>query len=478
MQFIKAQWISLLCGLVSVLGVAAAVFGMRSGGVVESMRKVAASAGEISALRGAAQNEDTINAEKELGERFQQQYEAVVATAESINRRKPLLDGVFPTPPGVASRFQFKQEYRRQLEELPRVLRAGYAPSAQDLLDEMEIVEDLKRRKAELEGESVAAATPAGRPMQASPGVSGTPASPRGPLGPAPGALPQGRGRSAPPSAEPQATPPAGPVGRMGPRSAAPSEAARPSVNLPGGAEGEEIHRRATVKKARAIRVYAAPMESFHISPIYASEDAPSPRDMWYAQVGMWVQQDLVNAIAKVNDEAAAQLSEKEANVTNLPVKRIETIQLQGYVTSSGMVVPFPMYTSASRSVPTIPIAPSFTGRRSDDQFDVVRVAMIVVVDQRDLLRLIDAVTRTNFYQLVGAEYTSVDSSEATGFLYGPAPVVRATLAFEGYMARKIFKALMPEEVQKELGIGSEPKEKPKETKPQAAPRGRGRPGA
>jgi hypothetical protein len=59
-----------------------------------------------------------------------------------------------------------------------------------------------------------------------------------------------------------------------------------------------------------------------------------------------------------------------------------------------------------------------------------------------------------NFYQLVGLEYTTLVAGSQDGdYVYGSAPVVRATLDFEGYMARKVYKALMPADVLKDLGI-------------------------
>lgn len=110
-----------------------------------------------------------------------------------------------------------------------------------------------------------------------------------------------------------------------------------------GGPMGE-AERRAAVKKARNIRIYATAVEGrtvFHRNPNIFAQQAPSARDMWYAQVGLWVQEDVVNAIAKLNDEAAGQLGGEEACVANMPVKRIVSIQVLGYVTSNGLLVPF-----------------------------------------------------------------------------------------------------------------------------------------
>lgn len=99
-------------------------------------------------------------------------------------------------------------------------------------------------------------------------------------------------------------------------------------------------------------------------------------------------------------------------------------------------------------------LKPSFTGRTSDDQFDVVRFSVQLIADQRDLLRVADAITRANFYQLVSLNYDAGPVGGQDGpYLYGDAPVVRATYDFEGFMARKAYEELMPEDVRKDLGI-------------------------
>jgi hypothetical protein len=182
--------------------------------------------------------------------------------------------------------------------------------------------------------------------------------------------------------------------------------------------------------------------------------EPPEPREMWYAQVSLWIQEDLMEAIAAVNEAAARALGEAEVGVAKMPVKRIENIRVLGYVTSSGAMVEIPAAGAGAGSAAqaTAP-GPSFTGRKSDERFDVVRVMLTVVMDQRDILQLIDAVTRENFYQLVGFEYTALESVDPAGYLYGDEPNVRAVFDFEGYMARKIFKAMMPAEVLVELGI-------------------------
>ncbi|HPM22704.1 MAG TPA: hypothetical protein PLP66_02285 [Phycisphaerae bacterium] len=433
MQFIKTHWMLLASGVVALAAIAVTVLGMTSDAVIKEMEQRKQAASEISTLRSAPQNEETINAEKERGHKFEQEYKTVVETAERINKREPLIEGAFPKPAQLETQYRFKQTYARAIWDLPRSLKAGTLPTDQDLADEAEIMADMQKRKSELEGETPA---PTAEPWARPPVQPLTPQ----PLAPVPSGR-TGRGVRGPRG---------GPTGGQVPTEAG---AALQPAAMPTGVAGEEVRRRAAIKKARNIRIYADPQTSFHVSPIADADAAPTPAEMWYAQVSLWIQQDLVDAIAKVNDAAAQQLGPSEASVAQMPVKRIEQIMVHGYILNGGVVVPFTAGTArpgaAGAQVATLT---SFTNRVCDEQFDVVRVTLTVIVDQRELLRLIDAIARTNFYQLVGAEYTVVDSVDPAGYLYGQAPLVRAALDFEGYMARKIYKSMMPAEVLQVLG--------------------------
>lgn len=242
-------------------------------------------------------------------------------------------------------------------------------------------------------------------------------------------------------------------MGRGGPPMGGP-----PGQNVGAEIKQDEVLYRASVRKARTVRIYATP-GVFHASPLIHMSGAPSPRDIWYAQVSLWIQEDIVNAIRKLNDDAAQELDDEDVNVVHLPVKRIVDVTIDGYVLGPGTIVPFPKTSveqTAGQGRPSMREGPpdqSFTGSASGEQFDVVRFTLQVVVDQRDMLKLVDYVTRENFYQLIDAHYEKLSSPDMEGYFYGHEPVVLATLDFEGFMARKVFKGMMPEAVLIDLGI-------------------------
>jgi hypothetical protein len=200
---------------------------------------------------------------------------------------------------------------------------------------------------------------------------------------------------------------------------------------------------------------------TFHLSPILDANAKPLPAQMWYAQVGLWVQQDVINAIATLNEEAAKQLKPDDVYVENMPVKRIQSIRVLGYWGGNGPVA-FPTYTGGGpgSGAPPAQMKETFTGRKSDARFDVIRFTVTAVVDQRELPKLIDFLTRQNFYTLIGLSFSAVTAADpdlSEGYLYGAAPVVRATLDFEGYLARSVYEGWFPDEVREALGIKGGP---------------------
>ncbi len=422
LNFLKTHWISLTSSVVSLLAIGALVLGMTSKAVTEEMQKVVSGAAEIQSLKGDPKNQEMINAEEERLKKFKDQYEAAIKVAASINERKVLMDGVFPTPRSDEVRYRFQEAYRTRIARLPSEMNAGGPPSVQELQDAADEIADEKRRKGFDEPE------PGGGP-------------PKPPAPPIPGQRPEDR-------------PPTG----------GPTPTGQPIEKAPGLAE--EAARRAAIRKALSIQLYAeayGPRNAFQVSSIATMTEPPAADDMWYAQVGLWIQEDVVRAIREVNEETASKLDPKEANVGRMPIKRLLAIRLPGYVTSTGALIKFEGVRDPGGGGATVPPTPAlsnelkqvFTNRIGDENFDLVRFTVVAMVDQRNLLKLPDRLTRVNFYQLVDIDYTTQlpSGAEEAAFHYGDGPVVVVTYEFEGFLARKVYLDLMPEAVQTALGI-------------------------
>ena len=430
MQFIKTHLISLLCGVGAIVFVVVGVLGMMSTSVVDEMgkRKNDTGADNIRSLTSNPKNERIIEAERLKGEKFEEEYQKTLAAAHGINQRGPLMAGVFPKPEKPSTGFEFVQAYERAWRRLPIGLIAGTLPTNEEIEDEKQNVLDLQALEAEQLEEGGQKAPAITQRNTAMPRARAAPAAVGG------GAIMMGAGGRGNPRT-------AGGGGRF----AGAMGAGAPARATSGGEPKYDPVYRANVSKAKNIRCYVDPL-TFHVSPIVKVTSAPQPDEMWFAQVSLWVQQDVVAAIARVNEAAARQVADDDACVEQMPVKRIELLRVLGYQAPRGLLPFSGGETGGARSE-------SFTGQTCNDQFDVVRFVLVVVVDQREMLQLIDQISKQNFYQCIGAGYSMVSPDDAQhGYLYGTEPVVRVQLEFEGYMARAVYQPLMPAKIREALG--------------------------
>lgn len=438
MTFIKNHLISLASGLAALIFIAIGVLGMMQDGVVTEMQQRVSRAGQIGMLRSSAKNDACIAAEAERGQLFEREYTATVAEAERINARKPLMDNVFPKIEREAVAFEYRDAYARAMEELPLALKGGGLPDEREIADAQFDIDELAAQIAEEMDEGGPSAPPiAAVPTPVAVAPAAVVASPVTVAG-------AGGGR-----------------GRTGTMSVGGAGTAYGGAGAGTGDPQKDAVARANITKARSIRCYVSTdpaSSSLHLSPILDRSARPAPDQMWYAQVAYWVQQDVINAIASLNEEAASELEEGDGYVANMPVKRVQSIRVLGYVTGDKNVR-FSAYTPGGLGGLDVGAAKkSFTGRKSDEKFDVVQFVVVVVADQRELPKLIDRITTQNFYQLIEMNYSAVtagDEDTQQGYLYGAEPVVRVTLVFEGYMARSVYEAMFPAEVREALGINS-----------------------
>jgi hypothetical protein len=424
MAFIKAHLVLLITGVAALVFVVIAVLGMMSDSVVKEMKERASLGSQLKTLRSSPRNEESIAAERSRVTALQNEYQEVLKVAEEINARTPLIEDVFPTPQRSALAYNFRDAYSEAIRKLPRgILAGGDLPTAAEIDAAKEEIAELEERwRAEQADHgpmlSRVQAPNAAAPAPAAAGVTGAAHGSRGSAG---GAAASGSS-TGDPSKDPVA--------------------------------------RAQIAKAHNIRCYvgtdpASNSFTFSLSPLWGSLGEPLPEEMWYAQVALWVQQDVVAAVAGLNDDAARQLAPEQAYVENMPVKRLQAVSVLGYCTDKGLL-PFPALNRPGAGPGPAFDCGTFTGRRCNKDFDVVCFTVVAVVDQRDLTQLINAIVKQNCYQLTEARYEGLgqgttDYSE--GFFYGTAPVVRATLSFEGYMARNVYAKWFPPRVRAALGI-------------------------
>jgi hypothetical protein len=224
-------------------------------------------------------------------------------------------------------------------------------------------------------------------------------------------------------------------------------------------------------------RIYAA-YESFEIHPLIAGEDMPSPGEMWEAQLNLWIQSDVVNAISSTNAQAAATLDEegKDLTIMEAPVKHLLGVKIHGYVAeglstgssaSSRLRVPTPTrgraslvrQSGAKQDAGRLKLARkiSFTNRQCNDDYDVIAFDFSVICDARDIFLLLREMAKVNLMTQTGMTVKVVPPpKDFTSYVYGEDPIVEVKLEYEAYFLRDIFtKQYMPDELKEQLGVSS-----------------------
>ncbi len=503
MDFLKRNAFILICLVVGLgtIGIDLAACSNYAS-IQESLDQAARISQDLEGAGRAAGRPDPIVPEDLKGQELQKKIveDAVQATRQkalATNKRglDPLLAGVFPNQ---TERIEVKQSfiraYREAVQHLPDILKAKGPPNQ----------EDVNRAKAAIDAENEAMA-PEGKTAR----TGRTERTPKA----APRRTADERGMSLKGLA-------IGGKGRapLGVRSPTPTKA---------GADGKEPmseeerirtdpNRRAELARAMEIQCYVAadPAQTFTVVQRAIDPTAPpNASEMWVAQMTLWVQQEICQALAQVNGEAAKQIAVANKNapidVTTLPVKHLKQLLVRSYRTSvrfgeeepsakgskkrggskkppkgrspsdrPGAPVQGLRGLAAGPGMKGLPIGPgvlanqpadatgtrttdlgvvlagsTWTGREGDPDLDIVPVGMRLVMDIRHLPRVIDRICRSNFYVPTHVSYRALRPEELAGpFIYGADPVAEVTLSFERYFFPEVYADKMPQVVHEQLG--------------------------
>lgn len=201
-------------------------------------------------------------------------------------------------------------------------------------------------------------------------------------------------------------------------------------------------------QKAQSIGVYANPV-TFTWNPNIAGSGSPAPLHVWFAQMGVWIQEDVAKAVQAANSASS--------NVIQAPVKRIVQITLPDH---TAMYVREPGV-SANSSTGVLPKSTllSSTGRICNGLYDVVHFTVVLHVEAESIPRVLQEISRNQFVNVLDAQVESLDSAVAAmaGFLYGSKPIANITLNCEALFLREWTVPLMPAAVRSLLGIQPQP---------------------
>ena len=216
--------------------------------------------------------------------------------------------------------------------------------------------------------------------------------------------------------------------------------------------------------------------DAFSYYPAFLPTSAANPNlsDIWYAQLQLWMQTDIAQAIADINDGRApgsapadpaagpATAPAAGGGIRRSPVKRILKLELvpqtlyRGTAATGGTgTAPPPSGDETQPITLTYTAAP--TGRTSNGMYDVVPFGLLIDVDAAKVNDVLAGLTRDRLIYIDSQSACSFDPGTLApmGYLYGSRPVVRLTLHGEELFLRSWTKPLMPLLVQQYLGIAA-----------------------
>jgi len=413
LTWIKSHLTVVVCGSISLVALAFLVLGILDTSVAEDMKKDLRLYTSLK-TPGQPSNEQTINKMKTEQDKRELQIEKILKQFENIGTRKILIDYVLPKidPKHADAAFQFKTEYKRAQDALIKKLNAQGLPTQAD--------EDEERLKIESE--------------QATTKAPGTDKNKKRP------------------------------GGYLFNKRQTNKDETKDEITIEDFI-AEDATARACLKRAREIYCYAT-TESLQQFKDITDPKTPKPtsENIWIAQMALWIQQDIIEALANLNNQAAERLPEKDRWVGNLPVKHLVSIAIGGYVPPAqeeggGGMGGGGYSRSGSGGSPQTglqlntgppPGSPEavFTKRGHTTTVDVIQFAINLVVEAKMLPAVINAICEAGFYTPLMVEYRSVNQPVIPNdYIYGSAPCIEVRLEFEGCLLRNEYEKWMPETI-------------------------------
>jgi len=400
MDFLRRHLFFMICGLAGAGGIALGITGIQAmSKVEEKMNEPAGLYQDLNGLRGGA-SKAAIDAEDERIELVLADRDKVLESAKSIRQYAPLVDGSLPK--GRPTKLlDFRERYGKQMTRLLESLNYGSPASPRDV--------DSWRATIEEE--------------QAEEGAGGF------------------GDRAGEYSGPPQTT--AGVLTKAGARVDA---AARAHINAAQSINCYAVHHAQARLPDRPASL------DFHESMRdVTSAEAPLLEDVWAAQVGYWIQKDVVDVIAAMNNEVtqAALAQKRQPWVGIMPIKNLISIRL-----SAEYIMPDSEGGDPARPGGHMVAEPPggadtvFTGKASGPDFEVMQFTVKMIMDQRDIPDFVNRLSKNSFYTLLSLSYVAVPPNRRMmNKIYGEEPTVNVTMDFEILMLANAFREWMPQEV-------------------------------
>jgi hypothetical protein len=403
MDLLRRHLFLIICGVAGIGGMALALTGMRAMPAVQKkLEERSATYRSIESLQSNPVNRERIEAEQRRIETILTDHRRVMERARQLYNYEQLIPNVLPYGTPV-DRLRFRDKYGEAMRELLASTTGGAPASAAE-------VDQWRKR---IDEEQLA--------------------------------------RTA-----------GGPVG-----------AAEPLMTAAGvlTAAGVKQDPQARAHLAAAQRVYCYVTDftpkkpggqdpSLDFDPIMADTTSavpPFPADVWNAQIGYWIQKDVVEAIVAVNAEAAkrAQDAGRSAWVGTMPVKEIISVRLSlGVVPPDGDIFVGAAPGGYEQALPPGTPATAFTRHGSGPFYEVVQFSVKLVMDQRDIPLLVERICNNRFHTLLRVAYDAVpENRKFSGKVYGSEPAVNVVMDFETILLGEVFRRLMPQFTRDTYGV-------------------------
>jgi hypothetical protein len=200
---------------------------------------------------------------------------------------------------------------------------------------------------------------------------------------------------------------------------------------------------------------------------------AVTPEQVWIAQLGLWVQEDVADAIADLNKDSK--------QVSDSPVKQLDRLEVSPdrdiYVMPGGAAAPGatpavnalgqPAASLVANNSPTDPLPKDFTisptGRVCNGVFDVVQFTVTLKVQASDINKVIQGLEKNRLLTVYQSEVQAVNSGQfqQDGYFFGPNPIVTLTLRCEELYLRRWTRPLMPPGIKQYLNVQETPPAQP-----------------
>jgi hypothetical protein len=199
-------------------------------------------------------------------------------------------------------------------------------------------------------------------------------------------------------------------------------------------------------------------------------QTAAPPDQVWYTQLGLWIQQDVADIVTKANAGSTSIYSSPVKHVVKVyvPERPYNTAAPTGGGDAGGGGfgggatggADAPQTGMNPESAITLNRAQTLTGRASNGLYDVIHYSMVVRVRDSFVPQFLAEVSKGRLHYVLNvSKLTAVDSPSAAaeGYVYGNDRVVELTLECEALQLRSWTAALMPKEVKYKLGIEQRP---------------------